>query len=256
LIECANIAPENKILQYIISELFYFFLLQLDPKGENNPRIGASRNQGQENTMINHPNRSKSKITLNPTMTLKAIRDQSPCSDGWKKLLSALGYTNGDYGPNRLVSLGDVATSNDAEDAIWCVRALDWSYIAVRRAVISGAVLPAIKRASQHTKDKRVFESIDIIERWCAGDDKADLKKASKIAADAAYAYAADAAADAAAYAADAAAAYAADAAYAYAADAAYAYAADAAARKAEREQQRQDIIAAFPPIALTKDVT
>jgi hypothetical protein len=239
--------------QYIVSELFYFFLLQLDREGENNPRIGASRNQGQENTMINHPNRSKSKITLNPTMTLKAIRDQSPCSDGWKKLLSALGYTNGDYGPNRFVSLGDVATSNDAEDAIWCVRALDWSYIAVRHAVISGAVLPAIKRASQHTKDKRVFESIDIIERWCAGDDKADLKKASKIA----YATAADAAA-AAAYAA----AYAvatADAATAADATAAAAYAiavAAADARKAEREQQRQDIIAAFPPIALTKDVT
>ena len=59
--------------------------------------------------------------------------------------------------------------------------------------------------------------------------------------------YAADAAYAAYAYATDA-------AAYAAYADAAYVAAAadaDAYARKAEREQQRQDIIAAFPPVAL-----
>ena len=186
--------------------------------------------------MINHPNRAKKTTVLNPTMTLQAIRIKSPCSDGWKKLLSALGY-NGTFDSEHLVSLGDVATSNEAADAMWCIRALDWSDMEVRRAVIFGVVLPAVKRVSSHTKDKRVFEAIDIIERWCAGDDKADLNKARKIASAAAYA----------AYAASAA-AYAAYAAYDAAYDAAY-----ADARKVEREHQRQDIIAAFPPIALAE---
>ena len=175
---------------------------------------------------------------MNPTFTLADIRRNSPCSEGWKTLLTSLRYPGADYDPERIVSLGDIAKSNDAIDSMWCIRCLDWTDIAVRRAVIAGAVLPAVKRASKHIKDQRVFDAIGIIECWCAGDDSADLNKARKAAA---YAYAAYAAANAAAY-----------AAYA-AADAAYAYAADAAAdaRKAEREQQRQDIIAAFPPVAL-----
>ena len=179
---------------------------------------------------------------MNPTMTLQSIRDKSPCADGWKKLLASLGYPNGAFDPARMVSLGDIAGSNDAADALWCIRALDWSDIAVRRAVIAGAVLPAVKRVSAHTKDKRVFEAIEIIERWCAGDNKADLNKARKLA------HAADAAAAAAyaAYAADAAAAFA----YAaYAADAAAYAAYPANDIKREKEQQRADIIAAFPPI-------
>ena len=129
---------------------------------------------------------------MNPTMTLKAIRDKVPCSGGWKTLLVSLGYAGGEYDPERIVSLGDIAKSNDAADAMWCGRVLNWQDIAVRRAVIAGAVLPAIKRASKHTKDNHVFEAIEIIERWCMGDDTADLNKASTMA-DAAYA-AADAA--------------------------------------------------------------
>ena len=97
--------------------------------------------------------------------------------------------------------------------------------------VIAGVILPAVKHVLVHTKDKRVFAAIEIIESWCAGNDKADLDKARKLAraaADAAVAYAAYA---------DAYAAY------------ADAYAAAADARKRERDQQRLDIIAAFPPI-------
>ena len=149
---------------------------------------------------------------LNPTMTLGAISDQPPCEKGWKKLLAALGYASGNFDRQRVVSLGDVATANDAAGAMRCIRALDWGKIEVRRAVIAGAVLPAIKRASKYTTDKRVHDAIAQLEKWCAGDDdEVDLNVA---------AYAADAAA----------------------ADAAYAV---------ERKQQRLDIIAAFPPVAL-----
>lgn len=173
---------------------------------------------------------------FNPIMTLASIRAKHPCKDGWKKLLAGLGY-KGKYDPDRVVSLGDIATINDAADAMWCVRVLDWPDIAVRRAVIAGAVLPAIKRVSASTKDQRVHKCIAAIEKWCAGDDSVDLN-AAYAAADAAYA-----AAYAAAYTATYAAA---------AADAADAYA-YAAASKKERERQRQDIIAAFPPVALSQ---
>jgi hypothetical protein len=91
---------------------------------------------------------------LNPTTTLGRIRDKSPCSEGWEKLLSGLGYADGNFDPDRIVSLGDIATTNDAKDAIWAIRALDWSDIAIRRAVISGAVLPTVRRASKYTKDR------------------------------------------------------------------------------------------------------
>jgi len=166
---------------------------------------------------------------FNPIMTLASIRAKHPCKDGWKKLLAGLGY-KGIYDPDRVVSLGDIATINDAADAMWCVRVLDWPDIAVRRAVIAGAVLPAIKRVSASTKDQRVHKCIAAIEKWCAGDDSVDLNAAAAAAYAAAY-----------------------TATYAAVSAAAAADAADAAASKKERERQRQDIIAAFPPVALSQ---
>ena len=164
---------------------------------------------------------------LNPTTTLARIRDKRPYFEGWAKLLSGLGYTeaaaavtkkevisagDGLFGGDRIVSLGDVATTNNALDAMWCVRALDWSDIAVRRAIIAGAVLPAVVRASKHTKDKRVHDAIADLQLWCDGDETIDLEKVRKAAV---------------------------------AADAV------AVAYAAEREQQRKDIIAALPPVGL-----
>ena len=167
--------------------------------------------------MINHPNRSKKTASPVLTMTLGDIRSKGPCQDGWLKLIRAVGDD-----PKTVVSLGDIATSNNAADAAWCFRCLDWSDIAVRRAVISAAVLPAVKRASQYTKDARVFEVIRIIEKWCEGDDTADLKKANNAAA--------------------AAATYASYAAAAATATAAYAAAAAATAAAARKEMQRRCI--------------
>lgn len=182
---------------------------------------------------------------LNPTITLAQIRTKHPCSSGWTTLLTGLGYSDGKYDPERVVSLGDVATINGAADALWCVRALDWSDINVRRAVIAGVVLGAVTRALKYTTDKRVHNCVDAVRRWCAGDDTVDLKAARKEAR--------NSAADAAYYAADAcrAAYYAADAAYYAAADAAYAADAADADADTERTQQRADIIVAFPCLAL-----
>ena len=160
---------------------------------------------------------------MNPTTTLAKIRACHPCAEGWSKLLAGLGYADGNYDPDRVVSLGDIATTNGAADAFWAIRALDWSDVAVRRAVIAGAVLPAIQRVCAH-------EAVADLAKWCAGDDSVDLRSvadatyAAALAADAALAALAADAADAAALAADA---------------------------DAERKQQFADILANFACVAL-----
>ena len=109
-------------------------------------------------------------------MTLQQIRDQSPCSEGWTKLLKSLSNPPMDT----VISLGDVAKSNDAADAWWCVRALDWSDMALRRQVIA-ALIPTLERAAQHTNDKRVHDCIGALKDWLDGKP-ADLEAAAKAA--------------------------------------------------------------------------
>ena len=206
----------------------------------------------------------------NLTFTLGDIRRRRPCGTGWERLLTGLGVGAG-YDPHMRVSLGDVAATNDAVDALWCARCLDWSDVAVRRAVISGAVLPSVKRAAAYTTDQQVHDCIAALDRWCDGDDAVDpmavaraawAARAARVARAAArVAEAAEAAWDAAAaaWAAEAAAAArdaaaAAEAARWAARAAEAAEAAEAAADDAwttERQQQRRDIIAAFPPLVV-----
>jgi hypothetical protein len=206
---------------------------------------------------------------MNPTMTLAAIRAAGLSDHGWRKLLSGLGHTESEYDPNRVVSLGDVATTNDAGDAFWCIRFLDWSDIAVRRAVIAGALMPTVRRASVYASDPRVAQIVAALDRWCAGDESVDLHTAALEAAVAsalttiwaaktvalAAALAAARAAEAAEAAAEAATwatvAVAREGAIAAAMTGQSAWAAARAAEDAEREQQRADIIAAFPPVAI-----
>ena len=50
------------------------------------------------------------------TTTLAAIRAASPCEDGWRKLLGALGKTSADDEPLDLLTVLD---SNGLDDALW-----------------------------------------------------------------------------------------------------------------------------------------
>jgi hypothetical protein len=179
------------------------------------------------------------------------------------------------------VSLGDIAAHYGATDVWWCVHMLDWSDIAIRRKVIS-VLLLSVKRAAKHTKDQRVHDCIAALDKWCAGDDSVDLQAAAWTAraatratrtetarAAAAWAWTAawptraawaaraaaaawttravEAAATTAMRAAEAAAATATRVEAARAVEAAEA--AWAAAWTAEHEQQKADLIAAFPPL-------
>ena len=116
---------------------------------------------------------------MNPTITLAEIRAQGPCADGWRKLLASLG--GADTPLDTRVSLGDIARSNGANDALWCMRCLDWSDVAMRRAVV-GAILLGVERASVHTTDARVHDCIAAVRAWVAGDDVVNLAAASAAA--------------------------------------------------------------------------
>jgi hypothetical protein len=171
------------------------------------------------------------KTTLNPTMTLKDIRARGPRrvkrgqKTGWNLLVASLGPAGRDRATR--VSLGDVARSNGAADAWWCVCALDWTDIAVRRAVVA-PLLKAVRRAATHTADRRVHDCIDAVQRWCDGDGAVDLIEAAREAEASASAREAEA--------------------EAWAAWAAASSREAGAAAGAEIAQQRQDLIAAFPP--------
>ena len=148
-------------------------------------------------------------------LTLQQIRDQSPCSEGWTKLLKSLGNPP----LNTAISLGDVAKSNGAADAWWCVWALDLDNEQVRREVIK-ALLPSVERAAEHTTDRRVQDCIGALKDWVDGKS-ADFEAAAWVAAEAAAGAAEEAGAAA------------------------------EAAGAAELEAQRSDLITAFPPLFL-----
>ena len=55
------------------------------------------------------------------TTTLWQIRQHSPCSEGWRTLLSYLGKTGADDDPLPLVT---ILQSNGLDDALWCLRTI------------------------------------------------------------------------------------------------------------------------------------
>ncbi len=172
--------------------------------------------------------------------TLNDIRKHNPCSSGWRRLLKHLGKTEADGDELSFIT---ILKSNGINDAIWCLRVLPDYDFDVMTFKLKCA------RRVEHLDPTGVAKStLDVVERFIAGDaSKDDLPAYAYAAADAAdaadaaaYAYAAYAAAYAAAY--DAGAAAAAYAAAAYAADAAAyaAAAADAAAYAAAADAERE----------------
>jgi hypothetical protein len=153
--------------------------------------------------------------------SLNKIRLNSPCKEGWTKLLKYLGKVQAD---DVELDLLTVLESNGLDDALWCLRAVD-GYDREKRLM---AV--AFAREVQHLMtDPRSIAALDVAERFANGEATQEELNAARAAADARTdAYAARTAcatacdADAAWVAADTAYA-AADAAYAYAARAVYA---------------------------------
>ena len=158
--------------------------------------------------------------------TLNAIREHSPCADGWAKLLRHLGKTQADDDPLPILT---VLESNGLDDALWALRAVHGREREIRLFAVWCA------RQVQHLMtDNRIVDALDVAERSANGLASAvELAAAQDAAHDAARAAALAAArADARAAAGDAARAAACDAARADAWAAAWAAACDAQKQK------------------------
>ena len=176
--------------------------------------------------------------------TLNEIREHSPCSGGWAKLLKSLDKTQADDEP---LALEHILDSNGLADALWALRVVKGHDKALRLFACQCArlVLPIFEK--QYPEDDRPRKAIEAAEAFALGRiGEDDLEKAyvyADAAARAAY-FAAARAADAAYFAAARASRAAADAAsyaayfaayFAFAYDAAYA--ARSAATRAKIEK-------------------
>ena len=96
------------------------------------------------------------------TTTLNRIKSHRPCTEGWKKLLTALDKTAADDEP---LSYETILKSNGLVDALWCCRAepqydQQWRLYAVWCA-----------RQVQHLMlDTRSVTALDVAERFANGD--------------------------------------------------------------------------------------
>ncbi len=129
------------------------------------------------------------------TTTLNRIRDHSPCSYGWKKLLTGLGKTQAD---DEVLTFSQIVAINGLDDALWCCRAepqhaKEWRLFAVW----------CCRQIERLLIDPRSRAALDVAERHAHGlATDAELRAATDAARaaawDAAWAAARDAATDAA----------------------------------------------------------
>ena len=112
------------------------------------------------------------------TTTLKAIRAEHPCEDGWKRLLIDLGKTKADGEPLPLVTILD---SNGFDDALWCLRAVERFDKEMRLFAVWCAC-----QVQHLMKDDRGVAAVDVAERFANGLASQEELEAAWAAADAA----------------------------------------------------------------------
>ena len=107
--------------------------------------------------------------------TLNKIREHSPCTSGWQKLLAYLGKTKADDEPLAITTILD---SNGLDDAIWCLRAVEGYKKEIRLYAVWCA------RQVQHLmKDQRSVAALDVAERYALGKATEDELRIARNAA-------------------------------------------------------------------------
>lgn len=94
--------------------------------------------------------------------TLNKIKEHSPCSNGWQKLLSNLGKTRADDEP---LSILTILNSNGINDALWALRAVDGYEKEMRLFAVWCA-----RRVQHLMEDERSIKAIDVAEAYANGN--------------------------------------------------------------------------------------
>lgn len=124
------------------------------------------------------------------TTTLNAIRAESPCKDGWEKLLKSLGKTEADYEP---LELETILASNGIVDAVWCLHALPEEYHPRIRLFACDLAEHVLKIwVNTYPEDNRPAEAIRVSRAYARGEATREELEAAKRAAAAAAAAAAE----------------------------------------------------------------
>ena len=162
--------------------------------------------------------------------TLNKIKQHSPCSDGWQKLLTFLNKTEAD---DELLELTTILESNGLDDALWSLRTVDGKDREIRLMACDFA-----ESVVHLANDERCNKAIDVSRKYANGEATQKELDAARAAAWAAVSAAARDAVSAAARAAARAARDARDAAMA---------AVSAAARDAARAAADNAELKAYP---------
>ena len=91
------------------------------------------------------------------TTTLRQIRQQGPCSEGWRTLLTFLGKTRVDDEP---LPLTTILQSNGLDDALWCLRT-----VAGYDKEITRFALACAQEVKHLMTDQRSLDALDAVER-------------------------------------------------------------------------------------------
>ena len=167
--------------------------------------------------------------------TLNRIRKNSPCKEGWSKLLTYLGKTSADDEP---LEIATIVQSNGLYDALWCLRSVEGEDRKIRLFTVWCA-----RRVQHLMTDPRSLQALDVAEAYANGTATLEELKEAKDAAWAATRAAARNAAWSAARAVAWAAAWSAARGAAWDAVTAARYAATAADYTAEIQAQTQELI-------------
>ena len=115
--------------------------------------------------------------------TLTEIREHSPCTSGWSKLLKSLGKTHADDEP---LALEHILDSNGLDDALWALRAVKGHDKDLRLFACQCARLVLPIYEEKYPEDNRPRKAIEAAEKFALGRiDEAELEKAARAAADA-----------------------------------------------------------------------
>ena len=119
--------------------------------------------------------------------TLNKIKQHSPCTEGWAKLLSHLGKTEADDEPLQLIT---ILQSNGLDDALWALRAVDGKDRGIRLMACDFA-----DSVGYLSNDERCNKAIEVSRRYANGEATiGELNAARAAALDAARDAARDAA--------------------------------------------------------------